>query len=140
MNGAADALVRTASANVARHGGVDIRVGGFRVSGKQGCGRHQLSGLAVTALRHLFRDPRSLQGMTRGFRQAFDCRYFPASDARHGNAARSGRRTVEMNRARSALLQTTTEFCARQANRISQHPKQRRIGADVDVVFLAING
>ena len=60
MNGFADALVRTAAADVAAHGVVDIGVGGLGFFGKQGYGGHDLPGLAVAALRNLLGDPRLL--------------------------------------------------------------------------------
>jgi len=56
----ADARIRPASAQVARHGGVDLVVRGLRCLSQQRCGLHDLSGLAVAALRDLVIDPGSL--------------------------------------------------------------------------------
>src|SRR5262245_1494318 len=44
-----------------------------------------------------------------------------------------------MNRAGPTLLQTTTKLRARQTDRISNHPKQRRVRAHIDVIFPAIH-
>src|ERR1700728_5289994 len=60
VNGFADAEIRAAAADVAVHGGVDIRVGGMRILREQGGGGHHLSGLAVAALRDVDFLPRDL--------------------------------------------------------------------------------
>src|ERR1043166_961193 len=57
----ANALVRAAATEVAGHRPVDIRVRRFGVSCEQGCRRHDLSRLTITALRNFLRDPRALQ-------------------------------------------------------------------------------
>src|SRR5205814_9474474 len=57
MDRTADALIGAASADVARHGGVDSRVRGFRFLREQRGARHELSRLAVTTLRHLLGNP-----------------------------------------------------------------------------------
>src|SRR5437762_409022 len=82
MDGAADALIRSASANVSRHGSINLRVGWFRFPGEQRRGRHQLARLAIAALRYLLGDPCCLQRMTRRRRQTFDGGYLLCSDAR----------------------------------------------------------
>src|SRR5262245_6969379 len=101
MDCAANALVRSASADVARHSGVDVLVGWFGFSCKQ-CGRgHQLSRLAVSALWNLFGDPCLLQRVARRGRKSLDRRNFLGADARYGDAAGTRRRTVEMDGAGS---------------------------------------
>src|SRR6266850_7539556 len=62
-DGAPDAQVGRATAEVARHGGVDVRIGGLRVLGEERSGLHDLARLAVAALGHLLDDPRELQRM-----------------------------------------------------------------------------
>ena len=73
MNGAADALIGAASADVAVHGAIDFGVRGFwRL--RQQCRRgHDLSGLTVAALRNLFCNPGRLQRMIRCTVQAPHC-------------------------------------------------------------------
>src|SRR6267154_644653 len=56
MNGFANALIRAATADVAAHGIVDIGVGRVGLFGKQRDGGHDLSGLAVAALRNVSPD------------------------------------------------------------------------------------
>ena len=59
-----NALIAAAAAQIARHGGIDLGVGGRRGFGKQGRGVHDLAGLAVAALRHADIAPRHLHGVT----------------------------------------------------------------------------
>ncbi len=63
MDGFANPLVRSAPANVARHRRVDLSIGRARRPGQKRRRRHELSRLAVAALRHLLRHPRNLQRM-----------------------------------------------------------------------------
>src|SRR5687768_8054679 len=50
LDGGADPRVGRATADVARHGGVDVGVGGLGLLGQQRRGRHDLARLAVAAL------------------------------------------------------------------------------------------
>src|SRR5579863_8164926 len=59
---AADGVVGPAAADVSAHGFVDITVGGMAGLAEQRDRRHDLAGLAVAALRHVFLDPRLLYG------------------------------------------------------------------------------
>jgi hypothetical protein len=52
--------ISAAAADISRHGRVDFAIGGVLASLEQGRGRHQLSGLAITALRHTHFNPRLL--------------------------------------------------------------------------------
>jgi hypothetical protein len=45
-----------------------------------------------------------------------------------------------MNRASAALAHATTEFRASEPERIAQYPEQRRVGFNVDGLFLFVNG
>src|SRR5438093_1225750 len=66
-----DALIRAAAADVG-HGVVDVVIGRFWLSLEESRRRHDLPGLAVTALRHVERRPSFLDGVRAGGRQAFD--------------------------------------------------------------------
>lgn len=75
MNGSANAQVRAATAEVARHFGVDIGVGRRGIALEQCGGLHDLAGLTVTALRNVVFDPSFLQRvqMLGVSSEAFDC-------------------------------------------------------------------
>src|SRR6266581_9432713 len=62
LDRSADALIRAATANIARHGGVDVVIRRLRRVLQQRRRRHDLAGLAVAALHHLQLQPRLLQG------------------------------------------------------------------------------
>src|SRR5580658_7370725 len=68
VNRFANAEIGAAAANVAVHGGVDIRVGGMRIFCEQGGGGHHLSSLAIAALRDVDFLPRDLDGVRSVFR------------------------------------------------------------------------
>ena len=57
MNGRTNALVGGATAQIAVHGGVDLRIGGMGGFRQQSNGGHDLAGLTITALRHIQRYP-----------------------------------------------------------------------------------
>src|SRR5260370_20319244 len=63
VDGLTDSLVRAAAADVAAHGIVDIGVGGVGLFRKQRYRGHDLSRLAVAALRNVFFHPGLLYGM-----------------------------------------------------------------------------
>src|SRR6266446_6477071 len=57
LDRAPDTQVGRAAAQVARHGGVDVRVGRLGVLGEERGGLHDLTRLAIAALGDLFGDP-----------------------------------------------------------------------------------
>src|SRR2546427_13084290 len=57
LDSLADSHISTAAADVPRHRGVDVAVGRVGFGGEQSRRGHDLAGLAITALRHLERDP-----------------------------------------------------------------------------------
>src|SRR5260370_1221530 len=89
MNRAPDALVRAAPANIAGHGTIDVLVCWLRNRGQQHRGGDDLTGLTVSALWHLFGEPRTLQRVTTVLRQSLDGRHGLASRTRHGRDTRS---------------------------------------------------
>src|ERR1700760_3692546 len=62
LDRSADALIGAASADIPRHGGVDVVIRRLRRVLPGGRRRHDLAGLAVAALHHLQFQPRLLQG------------------------------------------------------------------------------
>src|ERR1700687_6059383 len=72
MDGLADALVGSAAADVAAHEVIDIGVGRVGLLGEQRDGGHDLSGLAIAALRDVFFDPGLLHRVAPVGGEAFD--------------------------------------------------------------------
>jgi hypothetical protein len=72
VDGVANAEVGGTTAEIAGHGFVDIGVAGVRFLSEQRGGRHNLSGLAVAALRDLFSDPGILDRVETVCRKTFD--------------------------------------------------------------------
>src|SRR5882672_749855 len=72
LYGGDDAAVRAAATDVGLHVLDDLLAGRIAVLLEQPRGAHDLPGLAVAALRHLFLDPRLLQRVLRFQGQAFD--------------------------------------------------------------------
>ena len=139
MDRAAYALISAAPADVAGHGGIDVFISGLRFF-REECGRrHQLPGLAVATLRHLFRNPGALQRMSRSWRESLNRCDFLRGDVRYRNTARTHRFSIQMDSAGSALLQAAPEFRAIQADCIANNPEQRSVRADIDVILLSID-
>src|SRR6266508_209856 len=57
LDSRADSHIRTAAADVPRHGGVDVAISRVGIGGEQRRCGHDLPGLAIAALRHLQLDP-----------------------------------------------------------------------------------
>ena len=112
LDGLPDALIRAAAADVALHGGVDLRVGrlGFRL--QQGGRLHDLARLAVAALRHVAGLPCPLQGMVAVRAQAFDGRDALPRGAAHRRDATARRFAVNMDRASAAQSHAAAELRA----------------------------
>src|SRR3979411_3048431 len=100
MNCRANALVGSAAANVARHSRVDILIARILVFFQQGDSLHDLSSLAVAALRDSNLHPCLLHWM-HGC-NAFNRCDFGASNLADGSSTRADCRAVLMHRARSA--------------------------------------
>ena len=126
MNRLADARIRAAAAHVAAHRCVDVRIGRVRLLLEQRCGRHELAGLAVTALRDVVLDPCGLQRMQLavGACEAFDRRDLLTRGGGDRHRARAHRRAVQMHGARAALGDAAAVLRADQTEVIPQHPQQ----------------
>src|SRR3954466_13392028 len=72
MNGFADSKIRSATADIARHGRVDLRISGFGCLCKKGSCGHDLSSLTISALRYVDLHPRLLQSVRSIRRQSFN--------------------------------------------------------------------
>ena len=93
MNRLANAGIGAATADVSRHRRIDVGIAGAPIGLQQrGC-RHDLAGLAVTALRHVEFHPCLLQHMAAVFRESFD-----GGDGRVPTAPGAARRSASPRR------------------------------------------
>ena len=72
LDGGADANIGATAAEVARHGGIDVGVGGRGRLLEQGGRRHDLTGLTIAALRHVVFAPGLLQRVHSGRIESLD--------------------------------------------------------------------
>ncbi len=127
MDARLDPYVGGATAQVAGHGVIDLRIARLRRALEQGRRRHDLASLAIAALRHVQLLPSLLQGM-HGMRiEAFYRGYFFLAERRNRCETGAGRHTVDVHRACTALADAAAEFGADQIQAVAQGPQQWRI-------------
>src|ERR1700740_2515438 len=112
MNRTPDTLISSAAANVAGHGLIDVFVGRFRFVFQQDDGAHDLSGLAVAALRDVDFDPGALHRMRVVARKSFYGGDMLAGNAGERRYARADRDAVEVHGGGSAKGHAAAAFCA----------------------------
>lgn len=131
MDGFANALVGAAAADVAAHGVVDIGIGGMGFFREQSRRGHDLAGLAIAALRNIFLDPGTLDGMAPILGETFDGGDFFAGNVGDGQHARARGFAVDVHGASAALHDAASEFRAGHVQGVAQDPEERHVGADV---------
>src|SRR6266705_731950 len=135
----ADALVGAAAADVG-HRRVDIGVARLRVFPEQRGGRHDLSGLAVAALRHVERGPGPLHGMRAGRGKPFDVDDSVARfDVADQDGARAPHLAVDVHGTGAALRDPASVLRAGQAHLLADDPQERRPGLSLYVAYLAVD-
>ena len=122
MYSLADALIRPAAADIARHRVIDLGVGWIRIFAQQDGGGHDLPRLAVAALRHVLGDPGPLQGVAEIVRETLNSRDFFARGAQDRRDARPHRLAIEVDGTRAAQRHAAAELCPGQPERFPQHP------------------
>src|SRR5262245_28627245 len=135
LDGGADADVGGAAADVAVHGEVDVAVGRSPHLLEKCDRAHDLSGLAVAALRHVASDPGALDGRGLPPSDPFDRRYFPVTERRDRQRAGAQRLAVEEDGARAALGNAAPILCSGQTERVAQQPEERRAAVDINAVL-----
>src|SRR6266404_1193310 len=140
LDGAEDAWIGAAATNIPVHVTNDVVAARILLACEQRSRLHDLSGLAVTALRHLQIHPGLLQRMVAIGREAFD----------GGNSLpryRCDRRltgthgaTVQMHGTSAAHPGAATIFRAGKFEVLAHHPKQRCIWRGVNIRQLAVDG
>src|SRR6266850_2287280 len=135
----ADTLIGAAAADVG-HRLVDVLVGRLRVLLQQRRGRHDLSRLAVAALRHVECRPCLLHGMRAGDRKPLDGDDLVGGLQRtDGNGAGAPHFAVDMHRAGPALRDAAAVLGAGEAHLLADHPEQRGVGLRLHVADPAID-
>ena len=124
LDGGTDASIRSAAADVASHGGIDIGVGrlGFLLE-ERGRG-HDLPSLAVAALRDAHVDPRRLHGFADLVRaDRLDGDDLLVRERGNRGHACASRLTVDMHRAGTAQRHAAAELRAGETDLVAQHPQ-----------------
>lgn len=134
-----DALIRATSADIARHGGVDVIIRRLR-SVLQRRRRHDLAGLAVAALHHLQLHPRLLQGRALGrladrLDRGVALSPTLSTGVRQERTGWPSRCTVQGAAQRLAA----TELGRGHAEHVAQHPQKRGVAVDVDFMRCAVD-
>jgi len=139
FDAAANTQIGSATAEVTRHGGINVVIGRAGVLGDQGGGRHDLTRLAVAALRHIGGNPRfangrggftfvALDGGDRGIVKLVVRQLAGA----HGDA-------VQVHRAGTALADAATILGAGHLEVVAEHPEQRGAFRCIDRDILTVN-
>jgi len=132
-------MIRTAPAKITGHAIDDFLLGRMWRFGQQSHGLHDLSGLAVPALRNIFSNPGLLNRMQTRLRESFNsCDCFGCR-RRNGCDARTCGLAVKMYGAGTANACSTTIFCASEFECVTDQPEKRGIGIDVDLAFCSID-
>src|SRR5579864_5320529 len=138
MNSASNTVICPTTAYIRRHEFRNFVVRRVRSLREQRRGRHNLSALAVSALRNILRNPGLLQRMQPVRAQTFDCRDVLAGGFRNAHRASPRERTVYVHAARAAQANAAAEFRARQLKRVAQIPEQRGVWGNINVLLSAI--
>jgi hypothetical protein len=114
---------------------IDIRICRLRRLGQQCCSRHDLTRLAIAALHHFEVEPGLLQSLAlRRLANGLNRGDGAIADAVDRGDARACRHAVNVNSTGAAQCGTTAEFGAGHAEHIAQHPQQRGVVVNVDIV------
>ncbi|CDG51202.1 hypothetical protein HALA3H3_130030 [Halomonas sp. A3H3] len=122
LYGADNPHIGSAAADITVHMFNDLLTRGIGVALKKCRCLHELSGLAIAALRHLFVDPGLLKRMARIWRQPLNRCYFTASHVLEPSHAGARRRAIDMNRTGSALRDAAAELGASELQMLPDHP------------------
>jgi hypothetical protein len=134
-----NAWIGPAAAQIALHGVVNIIIRGRRIFRKQARRLHDLTRLAISALRHLMFDLCCLKRMQRLRRaEPFDRRDRPVHILER-QLARPHRDPVHMHRAGPAGRNAAAELGAGPVQLIAQHPKQGHIPRQINAALLSIH-
>ena len=140
MNGFADPHISPATADVAQIL-VDVLIAGFWKFVQKICGRHDLPGLAIAALRNIVLQPRLLYGMELTVRRGkpFNRRDRLTFNSGYGSDTRALCLAIDMHRTGTALTNAATKLGPRQIEVIPKHPQQRCVLIPLERTSLRIH-
>src|SRR5438552_6681416 len=138
MDCAPDSRIRPTAANVAGKRLVDVFVGWIRNLSEQHRRAHNLSRLAIPALRHVYFNPGALQRMAQVRREPLDSGDLFSRSPRYRSHTRAHRLAVNMDRARSTLSHAAAILGPGQFQVFAQDPEQRsrRINIHIYATFI----
>jgi hypothetical protein len=140
MDRLADPLVRAAAADISLHGNIDIGIAGFGIAPEQGDSAHDLSRLAVAALRHLLFHPGLLHGLRLFAIDAFYRRDLLTGYGGEREAAGPDGIPCQVHGTGAALGDPAAEFSSFQPYQVPYYPEQGHIGFGIDLDGLVIDG
>src|SRR5262252_1945491 len=107
---------------------------------QQGCSCHDLSALAISALRNILSDPGSLQRVQSIRAEPFNSCHILSCGLRNRQGARTRESATNMNAACAAKTCATSELGTSQLQRVAQYPEQGSFGGDIDFSFGTVYG
>jgi hypothetical protein len=122
LDGADDSRIGATTADIAVHVLDDLLASRVWIRFEKRCCLHDLSRLAIATLRHLLRNPRSLQRMRGVGRKTFDGGHMMTDHGTDRGNARSYGLTVQVHGAGSTQRDATAVFRAGQLQLIAQPP------------------
>ena len=134
-----DPVIGSAPAEIARHRFVDLLFCGLLIGIEQPNHSHDLTALAITALRHANFFPCFLYRMRAIFAQAFDRGDLCIADFLHFELATAGGLSIEEDGACAATVDPAAEFGAGKIEYVTQHPEQWHISIRFGGEGLAVN-
>jgi hypothetical protein len=121
------------------HFAVDVRVRRLGILLQKRGRHHDLSGLAIAALRHLLFDPRDDHRMILVRNDALDCADLAPRERACSKHAGAHRLRVDMDGAGAAQTRAATKFRAGHSQRVAQDPEERCVRLRVHIEVLAVD-
>src|SRR5262245_49620890 len=140
LDGADDARIGGAAAQVAVHARDDLLIARRGVLRQQGGGLHDLAGLAVPALRDLQFDPGSLDRMRVARIEALDGGDGGVADVAERDRTGPHCLSVDVDGAGPALGDAAAELGSGEPQLLADHPEQGCVGWGVREVTLTVDG
>src|SRR5690348_14791744 len=124
LDGGGDALVAAAAADIAAHRVIDFGLRRVFRRGQQRGGLHDLTSLAIAALRDVQGAPGFLHRMIAVVVEAFDRRHRAAADIANDSRTSTGGLAVYMDRAGAAQRDAAAVFRSGEPQLVPQIPEQ----------------